>query len=236
MRIKNWKKFQHFKDRRPPWIKLHRDILEQRDINMISDRSFRVLVCIWLLASEDEEMGGTLPPISDIAFRLRIDESEIIKALQELSPFLVQDDIKPISERYQVDDPETETERETEIKRADQIDEDDLPFIKPSASNDLKSKAYIKTASKILYEQRDFKKINALVNTYRKKKINNKTIAHVLKRCIDSNKKGDLWGYCKTIIDVEDQNFNEADFMAEQEAKDKDRPETFKEIFKEGMA
>ncbi len=28
-RIKNWDKFQHFKNRRPPWIKLHREILDQ---------------------------------------------------------------------------------------------------------------------------------------------------------------------------------------------------------------
>ena len=28
MRIKNWNRFQHFKDRKPPWIKLYRDILD----------------------------------------------------------------------------------------------------------------------------------------------------------------------------------------------------------------
>jgi len=114
MKIKNWNKFQHFKDRRPPWIKLHRDILEQRDINMISDRSFRVLVGLWLLASEDEAMEGGLPPIDDIEFRLRIPKSQIQKALTELDAFVIQDDIKAISERYQDDEPETETETETE--------------------------------------------------------------------------------------------------------------------------
>jgi hypothetical protein len=35
-RVKDWTKFQHFKDRRPPWIKLYRDILDNRDIAMIS--------------------------------------------------------------------------------------------------------------------------------------------------------------------------------------------------------
>ena len=68
MKIKNWSKFQHFKDRRPPWVKLHRDILEQRDITMISDCAFRVLVGLWLLASEDEEMQGGLPDVDDISF------------------------------------------------------------------------------------------------------------------------------------------------------------------------
>ena len=119
MKIKNYNKFQHFKDRRPPWIKLHRELLDQRDISLISDRSFRVLIGLWLLASEDETMEGCLPEIPEIAFRLRMPESDIIKSFQELKHFVVDVDIKMISERYQVDVPETETEtkKETERKR-----------------------------------------------------------------------------------------------------------------------
>jgi hypothetical protein len=117
MKIKNYNKFQHFKDRRPPWIKLHRELLDQRDISLISDRSFRVLIGLWLLASEDETMEGCLPEITEIAFRLRMPESDIIKSFQELRHFVVDVDIKMISERYQVDVPETETETETETKR-----------------------------------------------------------------------------------------------------------------------
>jgi hypothetical protein len=113
IKIKNWSKFQHFKDRRPPWIKLHRDILEQRDITLISDCSFRVLVGLWLLASEDEDMQGGLPDIDDISFRLRIDKSKVTKALSELEPWL---DINVTSDRYQSDAPETETETETEVE------------------------------------------------------------------------------------------------------------------------
>ena len=114
MRIKNWVKHQHFKDRRPPWIKVHRDILEQRDIMMISPCAFRLLVLLWLLASEDEDMNGTLPQVEDIAFRLHMDKDVISKHLRELEAWLEQDDIKPISPRYQVGPPETETETETE--------------------------------------------------------------------------------------------------------------------------
>jgi hypothetical protein len=117
MKIRNWNQFQHFKDRCPPWIKLHRNILDQRDINLISDRSFRVLVGLWLLASEDRRMEGNLPPVEDIAFRLRMDKSVTIKALQELRNFLDQHDINAISTRYQLDDPETETETETEERQ-----------------------------------------------------------------------------------------------------------------------
>ena len=117
MRIKNWAKFQHFKNRRPPWIKLHREILDQRDINVISDRSFRVLINCWLLASEDRELEGILPTIQDIAFRVRIEEKYIVESLQELTNFIDSTDVILISERYQVGPPETETETETENKK-----------------------------------------------------------------------------------------------------------------------
>mgnify|MGYP000893694373 CR=1 FL=1 len=116
-RVKNWAKFQHFKNRRPPWIKLYRDILERRDINVISDRCFRVLVGLWLLASESREQDGTLPPVEDIAFRLRLSKDDVLQAISQLSDFLDGDDIKAISKRYQDDPPETETEIETERER-----------------------------------------------------------------------------------------------------------------------
>lgn len=114
IKIKNWSKFQHFKDRCPPWIKVHRELLDQRDINLISDRCFRVLINLWLLASEDENKNGELPDIQDIAFRLRMKDAEIIEALHGLKDFLIFDDITLISEGYQVDVPETEAETEAE--------------------------------------------------------------------------------------------------------------------------
>ena len=114
MKVKNWHEFQHFKDRRPPWIKLHRGILDQRDINAISDRSFRVLVGLWLLASEDKEMDGGLPPLEDIAFRLRLPGKVVSACIDELSSFLIQDDISAISPRYHSDEPETEKRQRRE--------------------------------------------------------------------------------------------------------------------------
>ena len=116
MRIKNWHKFQHFRDRTPTWIKLHKSILDQRDINVISDGSFRVLIGLWLLASEDPKLEGNLPCDEDIAFRLRISKTLLDKALRELSGFLDRDDINVISKRYQSDilEEEKETEKETE--------------------------------------------------------------------------------------------------------------------------
>jgi len=119
-KIKNWKLFQHFKDRCPPWIKVHRKILDQLDINVLSDRSFRVLIGLWLLASEDKQMIGLIPDVDQIAFRLRMPKDVIDKALEELSGFLIPHDIKMLSGRCQDDDPETETEADK--KRDNQKD------------------------------------------------------------------------------------------------------------------
>ncbi len=116
-KIKNWNEFQHFKDRNPPWIKLYRENLYRRDIMSLSDRNFKILVCLWMLASEDKNKDGNLPEIADIAYKLRLSENDINKALKDLQPFLDCDDIDLISCGYQHDAPETETETETEKRQ-----------------------------------------------------------------------------------------------------------------------
>jgi hypothetical protein len=130
MKIKNWKKFQHFKDRKPPWIKLYRDILDDVDINMISDRCFRVIIMLWLIASEDPSREGNLPALRKLAFRLRMSEATLVEIIKGLTEFIEFDDIDLISTRYQHDTPETETETEIETENkhhlSDSIGRDDV--------------------------------------------------------------------------------------------------------------
>ena len=109
IRIKNWSHFQHFKDRRPPWVKLYRELLDDMDWHELEPKAAKILVSLWLIASE---FDGELPGIKRLAFRLRITEKETLDVIFKLSHWLEQDDINPISERYQVDAPETETETE----------------------------------------------------------------------------------------------------------------------------
>lgn len=125
LKIKNWNEFQHFKDRNPPWIKLYRENLYRRDIMSLSDRNFKILVCLWMLASEDKNKEGNLPEISDIAYKLRLSENDVTKAIKDLHGFLDKDDIDLISCGYQSDAPEKETEtyskeaeKETDIQTA----------------------------------------------------------------------------------------------------------------------
>jgi len=112
MRIKNWSKFQHFKDRKPPWVKLYRDVLDDMEWYELDPLASKVLVMCWLIASEDD---GRLPNSKTLAFRLRMTEKQTIDCLNKLSHWLEQDDIDLISEQYQTDS--LETEKETETKK-----------------------------------------------------------------------------------------------------------------------
>jgi len=111
MRIKNWSKFQHFKDRRPPWVKLYRDILDDIQWHELDPLAAKVLVMLWLIASEDD---GRIPDSKTLAFRLRLPESKTKEIIIKLSHWLDQSDIDLISTGYQDDLPETERETETE--------------------------------------------------------------------------------------------------------------------------
>ena len=115
MKIKNWNKFQHFKDRKPPWVKLYRDLLDDMDWHELDAQASKVLVMLWLIASEED---GYIPATKILAFRLRMTEKQTIDCLNKLSHWLEQDDIGSISTRYQDDglETETETERKTEIE------------------------------------------------------------------------------------------------------------------------
>lgn len=112
-RIKNWKTFQHFKDRKPPWIKLYRDILDDLNWHRLAPADAKALVMFWLIASEYD---GNLPPIEILSFRLRLSENQIKQHIISLSSWVEPFDISAISDRYQGDGLEAETETEAETK------------------------------------------------------------------------------------------------------------------------
>jgi hypothetical protein len=49
--VKNFEKFQHYKDRSPPWIKLYNELLENYEFGQLPDTLKGQLIGIWLLAS-----------------------------------------------------------------------------------------------------------------------------------------------------------------------------------------
>lgn len=115
IKIRNWHKFQHFKDRKPPWIKLYRDILDDILWHELDSDAAKCLVSFWLIASEHD---GYLPTTKELAFRLRTTEKSIKSNISKLSAWLEQDDISVISDNNAISagyqETRLETERETE--------------------------------------------------------------------------------------------------------------------------
>jgi hypothetical protein len=119
IRIKDWAKFQHFKDRSPPWVKLYRDILDDIEWHELEPRAAKALVLLWLIASEN---SGELPDIKKLAFRLRTTQADVRDIISKLSHWLEHDDIAGdiavISAGHQADSPEKrreEGEAETQL-------------------------------------------------------------------------------------------------------------------------
>jgi hypothetical protein len=110
---KNWAVFQHYKDRCPPWIKLHRDLLNDRVYMCLPLASKALAPLLWLLASESKD--GTFDGSQDeLVFRLHITPKEYsdgVKPLIDKGFFIIASGV--LAERYQLAIPETETETET---------------------------------------------------------------------------------------------------------------------------
>jgi hypothetical protein len=51
-RVRKWEDFQHYKQRNPPWIRLHRTLLRDHKFNKLTETEQWMLVRVWLLASE----------------------------------------------------------------------------------------------------------------------------------------------------------------------------------------
>jgi hypothetical protein len=88
MHIKNWHDFQHYKHRNPPWIKLHRTLLNDRQWHELDAPAAKCLITLWLIAAERD---GELPPLKDLAFRCRMSESSMKSIVSKLEHWIVQD-------------------------------------------------------------------------------------------------------------------------------------------------
>lgn len=109
---KNWVNFQHYKDRSPPWVKLHKTLLEDRNFSSLPIASKALAPMLWLLASESKD-GIFDASMEELAFRLRWSEKDISSGLKPLINkgfFIVES--KTLAECEQVAVPETE-ERES---------------------------------------------------------------------------------------------------------------------------
>jgi hypothetical protein len=126
---KNWNTFQHYRDRCPPWIKLHREILNDKEFMCLPLASKAIAPLLWLLASESKD-GQFDASTDELSFRLRITNKEVEEGLKPLinNGFFI-DASTMLAPCLQVARPERETERETEaekntLKRPNDISEE----------------------------------------------------------------------------------------------------------------
>jgi hypothetical protein len=123
LRVKNWSRYQHYKDRCPPWIKLATDTFQNYEFSRLSDASKLLAICIWTLAARSKD--GEVP-----------DDFEYIKNQGCLGSLIKQEHLKELIKQGFVElcsetladckqtacsegEGEGETERETEERRED---------------------------------------------------------------------------------------------------------------------
>ena len=132
IKIKNWSSYQSYKDRKPPWIRFHKTMLDNYDYHIMSASARALLPMLWLLASEDKDpvSGCIRDSYERITFRLRMDLKTFKSAICEIEKagfVFVFDDVqhieniecnetvtKPYIDSNETVTPETETETETE--------------------------------------------------------------------------------------------------------------------------
>lgn len=100
LKVKNWTKFQHYKDRQPPWIKLHRSFFDDYEVSCLQDASKLHLILIWLFAAQNDgkipedanflqkKLGLSKPPdlepliINGFLIREQVDSNVLADGLQ----------------------------------------------------------------------------------------------------------------------------------------------------------
>ncbi len=122
LKPKNWEKFQHYKDRCPPWIKLHRDLLNDRAFMLLPTASKAIAPLFWLLASESKHKDGTFDASDDeLEFRLRFPVKELQigrKSLIDKGFFLDASSVLADASNLHTNAiPETEREVEREVEK-----------------------------------------------------------------------------------------------------------------------
>lgn len=122
IKIKNWSRYQSYKDRRPPWIRFHRTMLDNYQFQSMSSESRALLPMLWLLACEHKEpTSGIIPyQIKEISFRLRLDQDVLETTIKEIqgADFIecIESVTKPLQDSNKNVTLETEAEPEPETE------------------------------------------------------------------------------------------------------------------------
>jgi hypothetical protein len=129
---KNWSTFQHYKDRKPAWIKLHRGLLDDFAFASLPLASQALAPRLWLIASEYAD-GKITASLDEIAFRVRCSKCDIIDALKPLilSGFFI-DDSGALADCKQSSIPEKEEETQEQTE-----EEEDISSLRAECESDV---------------------------------------------------------------------------------------------------
>jgi hypothetical protein len=120
--IRNWPQFQHYKNRRPPWIKLHDSLLDSVQWSELGGDSAKLLIELWLTAGRDSVDGKIELASKELAWRLRRSVKSIDGSLKELEQQgFISLASNALAECKQLAMPETETETEGETKTETEV-------------------------------------------------------------------------------------------------------------------
>ncbi|MES2253653.1 MAG: hypothetical protein V4559_01285 [Pseudomonadota bacterium] len=115
--VRNFERFQHYKDRSPPWIKLYNELLDDYSFGLLPDASKLHLVAIWLLASRS---NNRIPHDSNwIAKRISATETVDLELLHRAGFIEVHGAGAALAARKPDADPERESETEAEREKED---------------------------------------------------------------------------------------------------------------------
>ena len=229
LKMNNWSSHQSYKDRKPPWIRLHKTMLDDYEFHMMSVSARALLPMLWLLASEDDDPTSGL--IKDnykkIAFRLRCTEKEIVQAIKEcaengfLQVIEKQACIQTVTDPYMdstVSVP-SETETETEVY-SKETDKKELAFEKnfsqfwewfPVVNRTKGSMKKAKASLRQALKKDDFNQIIQGLDSYAKYiKHSGQSNADAF-RWINDERWGDDWTVrLKPLPDTQCNEYNEA--------------------------
>lgn len=147
---KNWAQFQHYRNRCPPWIKLHRDLLNNRDFIRLPIASKALAPLLWLLASEAKD-GVFDASLDELMFRLHITEKEYRDGLKPLidKGFFLSDSVMlapclQLATSEGEGEGEAETEKKPQAKPADELFDTFWKVYPKKQGIDAAKKAFVK--------------------------------------------------------------------------------------------
>ena len=119
-RVKQWRQFQHYRDRNPPWIKLHFSLLSSMDWVTLNDESRVLAIACMLIASRND---GCVPGNPDYIRRVAY-----LHKAPNFKPLIECGFLEPDSDcKQMLADARPETETETEKRQSREVNSDARP-------------------------------------------------------------------------------------------------------------